>query len=415
MTNAKQQKQHYKPSGFDQIGGELVIAGQKVSDLVQQYGSPLYVYDGALISGRIDYWRHHMPKNLHLHYAIKANPMPELLAMISPLVDGLDVASGGELDKALATGVAPDRISFAGPGKQDWELEQAIKAGITLNVESERELRRIEALAATLETPATIAIRVNPDFELKSSGMKMGGGAKPFGIDAERVSDVASKIDEAWVRLVGLHIFTGSQNLKISAIEEGLVNTLALAKELQTRIPQKLQHINIGGGLGVPYFEGEEPLDMVTVGAFYQRHLSAAQKVLPTVQFIMELGRFLVAEAGVYLTRIVDKKISRGTTYLVCDGGMHHYLALSGNFGQIVRRNYAVDIATQMASQTLEEVSLVGPLCTPLDRLGDKMILPCADVGDVVAIYQSGAYGLSASPTAFLGHRPAAEVLLKSK
>ncbi len=404
----------YKPKGFDVKQRQLLVAGQAVQSLADHYGTPFYVYDHALCQKRVVDLKAVMPDFTHIHYAIKANPMPDLVAKMAGWVDGLDVASGGELDVALVSGISPKNISFAGPAKQDWELEKALKAGVVVNVESAGELRRLSSLAQKHSQRARIAFRVNPDFELKSSGMKMGGGPKPFGIDAETLPEMLRDISQKWLDIEGLHIFTGSQNLKLSAIEEGLVNTLNLAKSLSREMGISFKHVNIGGGLGVPYFPGDLPLDLGEVGALYQKHLNKAKQEMPGVQFIMELGRFLVAEAGLYVTRVVDKKQSRGKTFLACDGGMHHHLSLSGNFGQIVRRNYPLDIANKMTTpkQDFETVDIVGPLCTPLDRLGDNVSLPRAEVGDLVVVYQSGAYGFTASPQAFLGHQPPKEVLL---
>ncbi len=312
----------------------------------------------------------------------------------------------------LAAGQDPALVSFAGPGKRDAELEQAIRHGVTLNLESAAEARRALAIGERLGTAPRLAIRVNPDFELRGSGMKMGGGAKPFGVDAEQVPALAREVIAAGAEWRGLHIFAGSQALDAGAVSEMQGNVLGLAARLTGEIGARLPHLNMGGGFGIPYFHGDMPLDVAVVGAALAERFAALPAELDGTEFAIELGRYLVGEAGVYLTRIVDRKVSHGQVYLVTDGGLHHQLAASGNFGTVVRRNYPVAIATRFAEEPTEEASVVGCLCTPLDRLADQALLPRAEVGDLVAVFCAGAYGASASPAAFLGQGPAREVLV---
>ena len=401
------------PAGYGAIDGELAIAGRKVGEWIEQAGgTPLFVYSADMIRRRLADLRCAMPEQLGIHYAIKANPYAPILKLMSGMVDGFDIASGGELRMALAAGLPAGRISFAGPGKRDDELAAAITAGVTLNLESEKEAHRALSIAEREGVTPRLAIRVNPDFELRGSGMKMGGGAKPFGLDAERVPVLAREVIAAGAEWRGLHIFTGSQALDASAIIETQANVLALAAELSEQIGAPLPHLNMGGGFGIPYFNGDQPLDVTAVGAALGERFAALPDALASTEFAIELGRYLVGEAGVYLTRIVDRKSSHGTVYLVTDGGLHHQLAASGNFGTVVRRNYPAAIASRFGAEATEEVSIVGCLCTPLDRLADQALLPYADVGDFVAIFCAGAYGASASPSAFLGQGPAREMLV---
>lgn len=391
----------------------LVIGGIPLTRLAQRIGTtPFYAYDRRLIRERVNLLRQHLPRSIHLHYAMKANPMPAVVQLLAQLVDGIDVASAGEMKIALDTGMAPECISFAGPGKSRQELACAIAAGIVLNIESEQELATIIELAARMSLCPKVAVRVNPDFELKSSGMKMGGGPKQFGVDAELVPAILTRIAKENIDLVGLHIFSGSQNLKVEAIQESHEKTLQLAVQLTAASPVSVRSINIGGGLGIPYFPGEQPLDLAAIGRNLEKLLTEVAPSLPGVQFVMELGRYLVGEAGIYVCKVLDKKISRGQTFLVTDGGLHHHLAASGNFGQVIRKNYPVAIGNKMDIPDTETVSVVGPLCTPLDLLADRMTLARAEPGDLVVVFQSGAYGLTASPLAFLGHPAPVEVLV---
>ena len=401
------------PPGFESIDGELAIGGRKASELVADAGgTPLFVYSSGLIRRRVALLRASMPEGLEIHYAVKANPFRPLLELMSDLTDAFDIASSGELDIILAAGHDPRRTSFAGPGKRDAELEAAIRNGATLNLESEGEARRALAIGEQVGAIPRLAIRVNPPFELRGSGMKMGGGAKPFGIDAERVPALARALIAAGAEWRGLHVFAGSQALDAGAIAETQGNVLDLAARLTAAIGAPLPHLNMGGGFGIPYFHGDTPVDVAAVGAALGDRLGNLPAELAGTKFAIELGRYLVGEAGVYLTRIVDRKESHGRVFLVTDGGLHHQLAASGNFGTVVRRNYPAAVATQFAEVPVEEASVVGCLCTPLDRLVEQALLPRAREGDLVAIFCAGAYGATASPTAFLAQGPAREVLI---
>ena len=401
------------PQGYDAIDGVLAVAGRPVTEWVEQAGeTPLFLYSADKIRARVAQLRAAMPDRLALHYAVKANPFRPVLELFAGLVDGFDIASGGELALVQAAGIDAGLVSFAGPGKRDRELEAAIAAGVTLNLESEAEARRALAIADRLGVTPRLAIRVNPSFDLKGSGMKMGGGAKQFGIDAERVPALAREIVSAGAEWRGFHIFAGSQALSAEAIAETQGQVLALAAQLTRESGVPLPHCNLGGGMGIPYFPGDTPVDLTLVGERLAEQFAALPDELRDTQFCLELGRYLVGEAGVYVTRILDRKVSHGEVFLITDGGLHHQLAASGNFGTVVRRNYPVAIATRFGAEVEEEASVVGCLCTPLDRLADKGGFPKAEVGDLVAVFCAGAYGASASPASFLGQGPAVEMLV---
>lgn len=399
------------PVGYDAIDGILAVGGQKATDLAAE-GTPLFVYSAALIRDRVAYLRTALPKKVALHYAVKANPYIPILELFASLVDGFDIASGGELEILRAAGIDPSLVSFAGPGKRDAELEAAIVAGVTLNLESEAEAERALRIAEKIGKTPRLAIRVNPEFDLKGSGMKMGGGAKPFGLDAERVPALARKIIASGAEWRGFHIFAGSQALDAEAIADTQGQTLDLAARLARESGAPLPHCNLGGGFGIPYFPGDVPLDTTRIGEALEDRLAALPDELAETQFCIELGRHLVGEAGVYLCRVIDRKISHGEVFLVTDGGLHHQLAASGNFGTVVRRNYPVAVATRFGAEVEEEASVVGCLCTPLDILANKGGFPRAEVGDLIAVFCAGAYGASASPANFLGQGPAREILV---
>ncbi len=409
----RQLPQHAPLTQFAVHDDCLQIGGMPLTRLAQRVGStPFYAYDRQKITERVALLRQHLPPEILLHYAVKANPMPAVVQLLAGLTDGLDVASAGEMKIALDTGIDPGKISFAGPGKKAYELQSAIAAGAVLNVESQQELKTIAQQGAAMDITPAVAIRVNPDFELKAAGMKMGGGAKPFGIDAEQIPGVLREISSLNLDFVGFHIFSGSQNLNAAAIQQAQEQSIQLAIELARHAPSPVRLLNIGGGFGVPYFPGEQPLDIAAIGDHLRILMQQVRRQLPEAAVALELGRYLVAEAGIYVCRVLERKLSRGQVFLITDGGMHHHLAASGNFGQVIRKNYPVLIGNKVHGHEREIVSVTGPLCTPLDVLAEQLSMAKASAGDLVVVLQSGAYGLSASPVAFLGHPEPAEVLV---
>ncbi|MBI5256391.1 MAG: pyridoxal-dependent decarboxylase, exosortase A system-associated [Burkholderiales bacterium] len=393
--------------------GELLIGGLPITRLAARVGrTPFYAYDRGLLARRVAELRAALPAGIKLHYAMKANPMPALVGFMAGLVDGIDVASAGELAVALDAGAQVAEVSFAGPGKREAELRQAVAAGVLVNVESPREVELLAGIAQALKLPARVAVRVNPDFELKGSGMKMGGGPKQFGIDADQVPAVLARIGVLGLAFEGFHLFAGSQNLRAESICEAQCKSYELALRLAAAAPAPVRFLNLGGGFGIPYFPGDEPLDLAPIGANLAALQERARTEMPLASLVIELGRYFVGEAGVYVAQVVDRKVSRGQVFLVTDGGLHHHLSASGNFGQVVRKNYPVVIGNKAEPAEREVSTVVGPLCTPLDLLADRMSLAVAEPGDLVVIYQSGAYGRSASPQDFLGHPHCTEVLV---
>ena len=398
---------------FDTSRDELQVGGLPLSLLAERVGqTPFYAYDRALMAARIAAVRQALPPKVRLHYALKANPMPALVGFMRPLVDGMDVASAGELKLALDAGMDGPSIGFAGPGKRMAELRQAVAAGALLHVESARELRGLADAAQALGRPARVALRINPDFELRGAGMQMGGGAKPFGIDAEQIPALLRGMAGDGLVFEGFHVYPGSQNLRGDVIAESLRRSLELVLRLAHDAPAPVRQVNLGGGWGIPYFPGEKALNLAPITEALVQVQAELAQALPAAQLVLELGRYLVGEAGIYVARVIDRKVSRGQVFLVTDGGMHHHLAASGNFGQVIRRNYPVAIGTRLQARAREIASVVGPLCTPLDLLADRVDVAVAQPGDLVVVFQSGAYGATASPQAFLGHPSCPEVLV---
>jgi diaminopimelate decarboxylase len=403
---------HAQP--FGTVGGDLAVGGIPVSLLAERVGStPFFAYDRGLVAQRVQDLRAALPRDLELGYAVKANPMPAMVQLLAGLVESLDVASAGEMHVALDTGIAPGQVSFAGPGKTDAELAQAIAAGVIVEIESLREIQRVLDAGDRLGVQPKAAVRVNPDFAVKGSGMRMGGGPQQFGVDVEAVPDLLNRMAERDFAVEGFHLFAGSQNLNADILVEAQQRTVDLLLKLAEQTDRPPSYLNLGGGFGIPYFENDEPLDLARVGANLAELLETrVRPVLPDVRAVVELGRYLVGESGVYVTRVVDCKESRGERFVVVDGGMHHQLAASGNFGQVIRRNYPLVIGNRVAQDAVGSATVVGCLCTPLDLLGKQVALPEVEEGDLVVLFQAGAYGLTASPTAFLGHPAPREVLV---
>lgn len=399
---------------FARTDGKLAVGGVPLDLLAARVGAtPFFAYDRELVTRRVAEVRAALPPAVELSYAVKANPMPALLHHLSGLVDGLDVASAGELRKALDTPVPAHRVSFAGPGKTTAELRQAVAAGVTLELESHGELRRIREVGRELGVRARIAVRVNPDFSVRGAGMRLGGGPQQFGIDAELVPALLADLGRGDVDFLGFHVFAGSQNLDAQSICAAQRATVDLVLALADAAPGPIRYLNLGGGFGIPYAARDRPVDLAVIGEnLHHLMRDVIARRLPSARVVIELGRYLVGEAGVYVTRVVDRKQSRGRTYLVVDGGLHHQLAASGNFGQTIRRNYPIAVGGAHGGPETETVNVVGRLCTPLDVLADKAELPPAQIGELIVLFQAGAYGLTASPTAFLGHPEPVEVLV---
>ena len=395
-------------------GDELLVGGIPLSRLTARVGStPYFAYDRDAMTRRVAELRESLGASVDIGYAVKANPMPAVVQHLANHVDGLDVASAGEMAVALDSGMPPERVSFTGPGKTDDELTRAVAAQVLVELESEGEARRLSAVGERLGIRPRVAVRVNPDFAVKGLGLPMGGGPQQFGVDIERAPALLDLLVDLDLALQGFHLFGGSQNLRSQLLVDAQRRTTNLLLALADKVPDPLTYLNLGGGFGIPYFDSEEPLDLTQVGE--NLRCLTDDVILPAQPYarvVIELGRFLVGQAGVYVTRVVDRKESRGRTYLVVDGGMHHQLAASGNLGAATRRNYPIAIGNRADEPDTEKVHVVGCLCTPLDVLGADVELPEAGPGDYVVVFQAGAYGYSASPLLFLGHPPPAEVMV---
>jgi len=385
--------------------------------------TPFYVYDTVAVDTQLAALRGVLPAEVRLHYAVKANPFPLLVEHLAQHVDGFDVASGGELAVALECHLPRGfDIGFAGPGKSLEDIRAGVAADVLFQCESVRELRAIAAAGEAAAVRPRVALRINPDIQLRGAGQRMGGGPRPFGIDAEAAPEVLALLATLPVDFAGFHFYAGSQMLEAATVVALLEHCYACAVALAPHAPAPVRVLNLGGGFGVPYHAGEQALDLAPIGAAVHGLVKRAAVDFPEAQLVLELGRYLVAPAGRYVMRVVDRKVSRGEVFLVCDGGMNHHLAASGNLGQVLRRNFPVQVvkapvesqgepvgASLLATET---VTICGPLCTPLDVLAQRVEEPVAAEGDFVVIGMSGAYGATASPRGFLSHRGPVELLV---
>ena len=395
---------------------ELCIGGLPVSSIVEKSGTPAFIYDEGILEKRLTALRNALPSSFKISYSVKANPTQELLRFFVERDCGLEIASGGELGQALAAGCPANRIIFAGPGKTIDELELALLHGIKeIHVESARELGRIQQICRQRSWQANVAVRVNPGAEAQGGAMRMGGKPAPFGIDEECLDSIVAEIlNDPHLVFRGIHLFTGTQILDHSILIMQYRKAIEIAQRITSTFHCPIRTIDFGGGLGIPYFAGDKPLDLAQLHYELGRLSTEIQSdpVLRGVEFMVEPGRFLVGEAGIYVARINDIKISRGKKFLIVNGGMNHHLAASGNLGQAIKRNFPVALLNKISTPAAESVDVVGPLCTPLDILARSVNLPSAEFGDLFGIFQSGAYARSASPLGFLSHPTPPEILV---
>ena len=402
---------------FAVAGGELRIGGLSVGSLAERYGTPLYLYDAHVLHQKWQLLRSALTPEFTIAYSVKANPNPALLEYFLAKHCDLEIASAGEFHCALRAGCPPSRILFAGPGKTEAELELVVKEGIgEIHAESLGEIRRIGAIAERLTTRSRVAVRVNPGAAAQGGAMRMGGKPAPFGIDEEALDDaLQALLSTASIEFRGIHLFAGTQILDHTVLVSQYRKGLEIAGRIAARAGRPLPTVDFGGGLGIPYFDGDRDLDMDRLRDEIAVIMAEVrtQPAFSGTRFVVEPGRYLVGEAGIYVARVTDVKVSRGKRFLILDGGMNHHLAASGNLGQVIKRNFPIGLVNRLDDPLGEMVDVVGPLCTPLDTLARDVQLPHARVGDLVGVFQSGAYGRSASPLSFLSHPAPPEVLVE--
>jgi diaminopimelate decarboxylase len=399
---------------FPDSRAELRMGGLSVRALAEKYGTPLFVYDAGVLDAKWNQLRTALPARFSISYSVKANPNRAFLEYFLEKGAGLEIASHGEFHQALAAGCPAENIVFAGPGKTDAELEFGVAHGIgEIHIESLREAQRVIDISRKLGKRARVAVRVNPASEVQGGAMRMGGKPAPFGVDEEALDTVLDPLlaSDA-VDFRGLHLYIGTQILDHAILVSQYAHGLEVARRVAKRISHPIATLDFGGGLGIPYFSNEHELDSIALRAGLADLFGKIEKDadFAGTKFMVEPGRYLVGEAGVYVARVTDVKISRGKKFAICDGGMHHHLAASGNLGQTIKRNYPVAILNKLDRPAVGAVEVAGPLCTPLDVLARNVELPEAEIGDLIGVFQSGAYARAASPLGFLSHATPPEV-----
>ena len=393
--------------------GQLLVGGYPAEDLVAEAcGTPLFVYDNNIVGAQVARFKGAMADGIALHYSVTANPYEPLLEFLGRYVDGFRIVSLGELKRLQAAQLAGIPINFAGPGKLDVELEASVQAGATISVESEGEAARTIKAADRVGVQPRISVRVTPPFAIEEGRVTIGSRPSPFGVDAARVPSLVQGLIEAGVDWRGLHMFAGAQCLDAEALAEVHRVTVTHAGEIADEIGLPLPELNLGSGFDIACRPGDEPLDIDRVAVALNHTLCNAPSLLATTRFTIELGRWLVGEAGVYLTRVIDRTESCGKTFLTTDGGGHHLIGATGSLGEHGLVNFPIAVANRFGAPGEEEVTVTGCLCTPYDLLGDDVSLPRAEVGDLIAVFCAGAYGLSASPQAWESRPLAREMLV---
>jgi diaminopimelate decarboxylase len=384
--------------------------------LANAHGTPFYLYDADVVRQRIEAVRTALMGRVRIYYAVKANPNLELLRSVQTVADGIDISSAGELSQGRLAGFDPEHMSFAGPAKTQAELEAAIRARVgCISVESMREIDACARVAERLGSKASILLRVNPSTVDRSYGLKMGGRAVQFGIDEEAVAEAGARVRMHASRLDfrGLHCYVGSQCFEPAAVAQSVATALRISRDLERSCGLRCAKINLGGGFGVSHGEESRELDLAALshelGPLLAEHDAASET---RCEFIFELGRYLTAQAGIYVTRVVDSKTSRHKTFVTCDGGLHHHLAAAGTFGAALRSNFPVRNLTR-PNASLATCNIAGPSCNPTDLLGVDARVAELREGDLLGVLMSGSYGLTASPLLFLG-RPTPVELVRS-
>lgn len=391
----------------------LHIGGASSVELVEKFGEPLYVYDGETIVRQVRRLRTALPLGVQIFYSVKANPNISIITLLRDIVDGFEVSSWGELYAAQYARVNPQCMIFVGPAKSDFELRQALTSKVgCLVVDSEGELNRLDEIASELRCRGPVALRVNPNLDVPGPKLRMGGAPRQFGIDEDHVGSVLElAMNLRNISIQGLHTYVGTRILDYKAVICNTAAILDFACRLSRSVGVDFEFVDIGGGLGVPYYPGEIDFDVEKCGAEMDLLIKEFRRSLPKTRVIIELGRFLVADSGTYITRVRGIKTSRQDEFALVSGGMNHLMAATAA-GSLIKQHFPIVVLNKFNWVSTKEINVCGPLCTPSDVLAKHAKTPPVVDGDLIGIQKAGAYGLTASPVHFLSHATPAEVLV---
>ncbi|MBT2282943.1 type III PLP-dependent enzyme [Paenibacillus polymyxa] len=393
----------------------MKISNHHMQLLADEYSTPLFLYDGDFLKEHILNIQKLLHPAVEIFFSLKSNGSLGIASLINSFGCGIEVASQGELFLAIQAGYDSQDIVFSGPGKKPCELEYAIKQNIyCIITESLEELLIISNLAEEHNVIVPIGLRINPDSDLAKTSIKMAGVPRQFGVDENQIPLFLEEIKKTPnISFRGIHVYTGTQILDYEQIISTFSYTLKLAKYIKVNFGIECEMVDLGGGLGVPYFSHENELNLSALSSELRNLIDDYLLFSPKTRFILESGRYILAESGTYITKVLYKKHSKGEIFLVVDGGLNHHAAATFR-GRTLRNTFPMILIKKddLDPITTEKVSVVGPLCTPEDCLAKGIILPIAQPGDYLCIQKSGAYTLTYSPMRFLGHATPLELLV---
>ncbi|MFJ6215523.1 type III PLP-dependent enzyme [Streptomyces sp. NPDC092296] len=385
------------------------------SGLAAQYGTPTYVYDGDWLVANLEALRSVLHPSLEVFFSLKSNPNRGVYDVLHSAGARAEVSSLAELRLVLEAGTDPSDVVFLGPGKSEQEITACVAAGIYAIVcESFAELELIDRTAAAHGVRQRVLLRVNPAFSIAGSRLTMGGKPRQFGIDEAALLEAGPTLAAfQHADVAGIQVYLGTRILDADVIVKNTAYILDIAERVAQATGIRLDAVDIGGGLGVPYFEGEGDLDTTALAKDLNPLLDRFASAHPGTRLMMESGRYLTALGGTYLMRVRYTKQSMGENFAVADGGTHHHMAAVG-IGSFVKRNFPIGLLSREAppDEAPGPWNVAGPLCTPNDTIAKGAALPELRPGDLIGVLRSGAYGPSASPVYFLSHGYPAEVVL---
>lgn len=398
-------------------GGALKVVLRTVA---RDFGTPCYVYFMDQVRERVERVRSAFGNRFRISYAVKSNPNPFILRKLRGVVDMLDVSSGGEVVRALAAEWDAATLSFTGPGKTPAELQISVDAGVgEIIVESVDEAELLNRVAGMAGKRQRVVVRIAPGRVPRGFGLNMSGKPSQFGIDEEEIDPAVRAVQGlSHLDLCGFHIYSGTQCIDAQAIVENYEIFVEIFKRVCYAHGVRPQKLIFGSGIGIPYYENDAPVDLTAVAEKTNPTLDALKRdsMFSSTELVLETGRYLVGEAGVYMTRVVRRKHSRGVDICICDGGMNHHLGAAGHLGSVIQRNYRMFKITGEHDEGAEQAyTLVGPLCTTIDTLGRQVKFRGLEAGDLIGIRSSGAYGVTASPIYFISHPPPKEIIVETR
>lgn len=387
-----------------------------IKEIVEKNRTPIYLYDCQRIRENITNLIQALPKESCLYYSMKANPLLGVCQCVKQYILNIEVSSVGEMRGALKAGFLNENILFSGPGKRCEELFKAVSEDVKINVESIQEIKIIIKVCESISKKAKLMVRINPKIANNSDGIKMSGLPSQFGIDYSEIEEaIRIIVASQWLVLVGFAIYMGSQILNADTIVLNTDKIMKLCIELKKRYSLRIKELDVGGGFGVSYYD-EKQLNLNVLKSGLNSLLQRHGNDMIDIKISFESGRYLLANSGFFITKVLYVKKSKERTYIICDGGFNNVL-LASFFTKEVRGNFPIELIKnepKIISNDIFEYYISGPLCSPADLMGIKVSLPSVQKGDYILIRNVGAYGLTYSSTNFISHPIPAEILINN-